>query len=321
MGVGRSCDLELLWRGRRGSLRGASVLGGQEVELVGGEVGLEGLVGAVDGEMDGEAVRAADVEGAEGGWVVPGDPDAQQFLQVDPVGQGRGFVHGGRVVDRGEVEGVGPVPLLVAVAEALVADALDVGFGLQLDGAFPERDGRGALRGGCFPVVLQFEYQREWVAQDADSGEEHVQVEHGDGKIGCAQGLEHLHEGERSIFVAGLEARTVAGYFVSFFDEVRVEGVDVSGGGEVERLFGFQVSWGEGCFEFVSDEALAAVVFIGEGGREILLGIDVEAAMALLERIGSTGHTAGRECEAEWPTVSIGFHCIRPFEYNLSVLQ
>lgn len=80
------------------------------------------------------------------------------------------------------------------------------------------------------------------MGQDADFGKEHMQVEHRDGKLGCAHGLELFFEGERSIFVAGLETKTVAGYFLTFFDKIRFEGFDVSGGFEVERLFGFQVS-------------------------------------------------------------------------------
>ena len=106
-----------------------------------------------------------------------------------------------------------------------------------------------------------------------------MQVEHGDGKLGCAHGLELFFEGERSIFVTGLETKTVAGYLVGFFDEIRFDGFDVSSRGEVERLFGFEVSQGEdlrsvageGRLEFVFDEALASptegVVLIGEGGR------------------------------------------------------
>lgn len=49
--------------------------------------------------------------------------------------------------------------------------------------------------------------------------------------------------------------------------------------------------------------------------------IDVEKAMALLEWIGAASHTAGWECEGEWPTVPIGFQFIRSLEENLSVLQ
>ena len=133
--------------------------------------------------------------------------------------------------------------------------------------------------------------------------------------------------------MTGLETETVAGYLVTFFDKIRFDRFDVSGGGEVENLFGFQVSQGKnlcsiaekGRFEFVSDEALAspteAVVFIGEGGRQTLLRIHVEKAMALLEWIGAASHTAGWECEAEGPTVPIGFHFIGPFEENLLVLE
>lgn len=117
------------------------------------------------------------------------------------------------------------------------------------------------------------------MGEESDFGEEHVQGEHRDGKLGCADGLELLSEAERSIFVTGLEAKTVAGYLLTLFDEVWFERLDVSGRGEVERLFGFQVPQGEelrsvadeGRFEFVLDEALAspaeAVGFSGEGGR------------------------------------------------------
>ena len=43
--------------------------------------------------------------------------------------------------------------------------------------------------------------------------------------------------------------------------------------------------------------------------------------MALLEWIGAASHTAGWECEAERPSVSIGFHGIRSLEEDLSVLE
>ena len=43
--------------------------------------------------------------------------------------------------------------------------------------------------------------------------------------------------------------------------------------------------------------------------------------MALLEWIGAASHTAGWKCEAEWPSVSIGFHSVRSLEENLSVLE
>ena len=80
------------------------------------------------------------------------------------------------------------------------------------------------------------------MGKDADFREEHVQLEHGDGKLRCAHGLELFFEGEGSIFVIGLEAETVAGYFLTLFDEIGLEGFNVSGSGEVKRLFGFQVS-------------------------------------------------------------------------------
>ena len=66
-----------------------------------------------------------------------------------------------------------------------------------------------------------------------------MQLELGDGKLGCAHGLELFFEGEGSIFVTGLEAKTVAGYVVSFFDKIWFDGFDVSCRGEVERLVGF----------------------------------------------------------------------------------
>ena len=81
------------------------------------------------------------------------------------------------------------------------------------------------------------------------------------------------------MLVTGLETKAVACYSLTLFDEVRVEGFDVSGGGKFKRLFGFQVSVGEdfhsiadeGRFEFVFDEALSlpikGVVVTGEGGR------------------------------------------------------
>ncbi len=118
---------------------------------------------AVDGEFDDESVRASDVEGAEGGFVVPRDLDAQQFLQVGVLGDGRGLIHIGGVVDGGDVEVGAPVPLLVAFAEHFVADALDVGVGLQLYDAFTQRDDWRGLRCGCFDVVLDFEDERERV--------------------------------------------------------------------------------------------------------------------------------------------------------------
>lgn len=94
---------------------------------------------------------------------MPGDLDAHQFLQVHVLGYGRGFVHVCGVVDGGDVVMVGPVSLLVAFAEHFVADALDVGVGLQLDDAFAQRDERRRLGGGCLDVVVQPEDQREWL--------------------------------------------------------------------------------------------------------------------------------------------------------------
>ena len=104
------------------------------------------------------------------------------------------------------------------------------------------------------------------MGEDAGFGQEHVQLEDGDGELGCAHGLELFFEGEGDIFVPGLEAETVAGYPLTFFDEVWFEGfLDVPGRDEVERLFGFEIAQGEelhsvadeGRFEFVFDEALA----------------------------------------------------------------
>ena len=94
----------------------------------------------------------------------------------------------------------------------------------------------------------------------------------------CAHGLELFLEGEGSL-VTGLEAKAVAGYLLTLFDEVRVEGFDVSGRGEFKRLFSFQISEGEeihsiadeGRFEFVFDEGLGLPtkgrVITGEGRR------------------------------------------------------
>ena len=84
-----------------------------------------------------EPVSASDVESAKGRFVIPGDLDPHQFLQVHGLGHGRCLVHACRVVDRRNVEIPTPIPLLVAFAEDLVADALDVGVTLQRDYAFP----------------------------------------------------------------------------------------------------------------------------------------------------------------------------------------
>lgn len=114
------------------------------------------------------------------------------------------------------------------------------------------------------------------MGQDTDFGEKHVQRKYCDGKLGCAYRLELFFEVERSIFVTGLEANTVACYSLTFFDEIRFKGVNVPGCSEVEGFLGFQVSQGEelcsiadkGCLELVFDKALAspteAVVFTGE---------------------------------------------------------
>ena len=108
-----------------------------------------------------------------------------------------------------------------------------------------------------------------------------MQVEHRDGNLGCTHGLELFFEAERSIFVTGLETKTVASYLVSSFDEIQFDRFDVSGCDEVEGLSAFEVSQGEdlrsiadeGRFEFVLDKTLASptegVVFIGKGGRQI----------------------------------------------------
>ena len=65
-----------------------------------------------------------------------------------------------------------------------------------------------------------------------------MQLELRDGKLGCAHGLELFFEVEWSIFVTGLEAKTVAGYVVTFLDKVWFDGFNVSSRGEVERLAG-----------------------------------------------------------------------------------
>ena len=105
----------------------------------------------------------SDIEGAKSGFVMPGDFDAHQFLQVHGLGHGGCLVHVGGVVDGSDV-GIGtPVSLFVAFTEDLVANALDVGVCLQLDDAFAELDGWRALRCGCFCVVPHLENQREGV--------------------------------------------------------------------------------------------------------------------------------------------------------------
>ena len=63
------------------------------------------------------------------------------------------------------------------------------------------------------------------------------------------------------------------------------------------------------------------MVVTGEGWRQTLLRIIVKKAMALFELIGAASHTVGWKCEAEGPTVPIGFHCIGSLEENLSVFQ
>ena len=50
-----------------------------------------------------------------------------------------------------------------------------------------------------------------------------------------------------------------------------------------------------------------------------MLRVDVKKTMALFEWIGPTSDTLGWKCEAEWPTVPIGFHRIWALEENLSV--
>lgn len=127
--------------------------------------------------------------------------------------------------------------------------------------------------------MVHSEDQGEWLGQNTDFGEKHMQVEHRNGKLGCTHGLELFLEGERSIFVTGLETKAMASYLVSSFDEIRFNRFDVSGCREFQGLLGFEVSQGEdlrsvadeGRFKFISDKALASptegVVFIGEGGR------------------------------------------------------
>ena len=85
--------------------------------------------------------------------------------------------------------------------------------------------------------MIDLEDQWERLGQDAGFGEEHVQFEHGDGGLGRAHGLKLFLEGERSIFVTGLEAETVAGDCLTLFDETWFQGLDVSGRNEIERLF------------------------------------------------------------------------------------
>ena len=58
--IRRQPAAQIAVRGRGGlrvrrTRRRGRVVGGQEVEAVGGEVGFEGLLGAVDGELDGES--------------------------------------------------------------------------------------------------------------------------------------------------------------------------------------------------------------------------------------------------------------------------
>ena len=158
-----------------------------------------------------------------------------------------------------------------------------------------------------------------------------MQVEHRNRELRCAQGLELFCQGEGSIFMTGLEAKTVAGYLVTFLDKIWVEGLDVSSRGEVERLFQFEVSRGEhfrstpneGRFEFVFDEAFARPterdMVTGERWRQTLSRVDVKEAIALFEWIRSASRTVAWKCEAEWETVSIGFHSIRSLEEDLSV--
>lgn len=104
-----------------------------------------------------EPVCASDVERAKGRFVMPGNLDPHQSLQVHGLGHRRRLVHICRVIDRRNVEVGTPVPLLVAFAQDFVADALDVGVGLQRDYAFPQRDDGRRLRCGCLGVMLQLE--------------------------------------------------------------------------------------------------------------------------------------------------------------------
>ena len=67
---------------------------------------------------------------------MPRDLDPHQTLEVHVLGHWRRFLHVCRVVDGRNVEYVTPVPLLVAFAEDFIADALDLGDGLQLYDAF-----------------------------------------------------------------------------------------------------------------------------------------------------------------------------------------
>lgn len=102
----------------------------------------------------GLTVCPSDVECAKGRFVVPRDLDPHQFLQVHVLGHGRRLLHGCGVVDGRDVGVEAPVPVLVSFAEYFVPDALDVGGGLQLHGAFPQRHGRRRRRRGCVDVVL-----------------------------------------------------------------------------------------------------------------------------------------------------------------------
>ena len=129
--IRRSCHL-LLQRTHRGC-----IVGSQKIELVGRELGFESLLRTVDGELDDQSVCSSDVECAEGGFMMPRDLDPHQFLQVHVLTHRWRFLHLCRVVDGGDVEFGTPVPLLIAFAEDFVADALDVGVGLQLYYAFP----------------------------------------------------------------------------------------------------------------------------------------------------------------------------------------
>ena len=91
-----------------------------------------------------------------------------------------------------------------------------------------------------------------------------MQVKNCEGKGAFSQGLELFFEGERPIFVTGLEADTVAGYSLTFLNELWYDSLNVPGRGEVKGLFRFQVSQRketksptQASFEFVFDKALA----------------------------------------------------------------
>ena len=47
--------------------------------------------------------------------------------------------------------------------------------------------------------------------------------------------------------------------------------------------------------------------------------MNFKETMTLFEWIGAARHAVGWKSEAEWPTMSIGFHCIRTLEKDLFV--